>query len=250
MATIIAIPVALLVEGWRDDSATGGAATPSPTPVVSSSASDDAIQVAVAQDRDHCFYQFLVDGAPSTIPDPNLAGGVSRWVDSLDAVSADLSGMELTVNGTSEAPVTVREIRAVVTGRTEPPTGTKTQVGCGEGRGYSYVRFDLDKDPPAVSTGIEGESLDPTKKLVPLRFPVEVPRGRQASFYVQGVVSRFDVSWEIEIEWSSAGRTGTTRVRDEDGKPFRVAASNSVTATCTWTEQGQLMAAESQDCDR
>lgn len=54
-------------------------------------------------------------------------------------------------------------------------------------------------------------------------FPFRVSSSDVEVFDLDAHVEGHDVSWYLELEWSSGGRTGTLRV-DEGGEPFRTSS--------------------------
>ncbi|MFC4071471.1 hypothetical protein [Actinoplanes subglobosus] len=100
----------------------------------------------------------------------------------------------------------IRGIRAVVVGTRNPPlTGTEVAIGCGEPTTYQFPRSNLDVEPPTVTSEIFGAAED--LRLEPIKFPYGVS-AKNESFQVEAVASKFDVYWEIEIEWSWNGQEG------------------------------------------
>ncbi len=80
-----------------------------------------------------------------------------------------------------------------------------------------------------VDTGSFDVSLDLANPLVtPVSgqrdFPYSVSESDPEVFKVNAHTSGHDVSWYLELEWSSGARQGTVRV-DDHGKPFRTSAS-------------------------
>ncbi|MFY1651128.1 hypothetical protein ACN27J_09555 [Solwaraspora sp. WMMB762] len=218
--------------------------SPDATPVV-----DGPLVAAVATVDNHCRQTWITDKSPAEIPNPSL-GGIHDWVEALSAVHADSRGVTITVNATSEPQVVLRQIRAVVVGTREIPIpGTQIGIGCGEAISYRYISANLDVEPPAMTSATFGEAEDESGvSLTPIRFPYEVDTSDAESFYIEAQTSRFDVYWEIEIDWSWNGRTGTIRV-DDNGQPFRVSAAGNVTARCYWSETGVKIDSFSESCD-
>jgi hypothetical protein len=86
-------------------------------------------------------------------------------------------------------------------------------VGCGgnvDTRSFD-VRLD-DARPTARPQGGQGA------------FPYKVTADEPLVVYVTAHASAHDVSWALDLEWSSGGRSGTVRV-DDGGSPFRVSGN-------------------------
>jgi hypothetical protein len=85
-------------------------------------------------------------------------------------------------------------------------------VGCGGGVGTKSFDIDLDNGSPAV-----------TAKNGQRDFPYKVSESDPEVFYVIARTKAHDVRWDLSLDWSSGGRSGTVHL-DDDGRPFRTSA--------------------------
>ncbi|MFD0394325.1 hypothetical protein ACFQ3Z_26440 [Streptomyces nogalater] len=88
-------------------------------------------------------------------------------------------------------------------------------VGCGGGvPTHSFtVSLDAMRPSPVPEAGSDN-------------FPFKVSQSDPEVFYVTADASAYDVSWFLELTWSSGGRHGTL-VIDDAGHPFRTSGNNS-----------------------
>ncbi|MEU0389492.1 hypothetical protein [Streptomyces chartreusis] len=132
---------------------------------------------------------------------------VFQWVGSEDFWSPGV-GVRVLVEAVSQQAVVLKRMRPVVVSR-KPP---RPAYIAGEIMGILEVRgfmVNLDADVPV---------LVPRGSAAP-NFPFTVTSGDPELFEVLPS-SSFEVEWRLELEWTSAGRSGVT-VIDADGKPFR-----------------------------
>lgn len=87
-------------------------------------------------------------------------------------------------------------------------------VGCGAGVPTRSFTVALDAVRPAVVP----EAGQPN-------FPFKVSESEPEVFYVKAGASAYDVSWYLELAWSSGSRHGTVTI-DNNGKPFRTSGHN------------------------
>ena len=72
-------------------------------------------------------------------------------------------------------------------------------------------------------------------------FPFRVTSTDVEVFDLDAHVEGHDVSWYLELEWSSGGRDGTLRI-DDGGKPFRTSSIKArpqyfyVNDTARWSD--------------
>ncbi|MFB9852835.1 hypothetical protein ACFFMR_20885 [Micromonospora andamanensis] len=159
--------------------------------------------------------------------------------------------MILTVQGKSQARVVIDRVRVVtIEPRRVPVRGTEVDILCGEPFEYRYLEANLDRSPPTVTSKTTGSiSGEPDVRLDPAKFPYQVAIDEAESFVVSAVVSKYDVDWRIELDWSSQGRVGTM-VIDDEGRPFHTTSSSEALAKCVWADAGGLIKEMSSGCSR
>ncbi len=145
-----------------------------------------------------------------------------RWAADNQGVDADVTVVEVIVEGTGEAPVILRSLTVDVVGRDEPPEGAFVAA---EGAGAIAVRrfdVDLEQDPP---TAVFAAPDEPTPgQEEPIDFPYRVSLTDPEVFNLYASARSCDCRWTATLHWVSGGEEGST-VIDDGGEPFRTAAS-------------------------
>ncbi|WP_345940949.1 hypothetical protein [Streptomyces sp. E2N166] len=162
-----------------------------------------------------CEHAFLVDRSPQNVPEPPAQQDAVGWATPLGAVSANRQMAVLTVQGTGAETVVLKDLHVRVVS-SEPALDWNQYVmgnGCGGQVNTGSFDVSLDLANPLV-TPVSGQR----------DFPYSVSESDPEVFKVNAHTSGHDVSWYLELEWSSGARQGTVRV-DDHGKPFRTSAS-------------------------
>lgn len=162
-----------------------------------------------------CEHAFLIDRSPQNVPEPPAQQDAVGWATPLGAVSANRQMAVLTVQGTGAETVVLKDLHVRVVS-SEPALDWKQYVmgnGCGGQVDTGSFDVSLDLANPLV-TPVSGQR----------DFPYSVSESDPEVFKVNAHTSGHDVSWYLELEWSSGARQGTVRV-DDHGKPFRTSAS-------------------------
>ncbi|WP_330239333.1 helix-turn-helix domain-containing protein [Streptomyces sp. NBC_00525] len=169
-----------------------------------------------------CGQFFLLDRDPATVPPPAPPAGTRGWARALGGVDGGAMRLELTVQGTSEQAVVLTALHVRVLSRRAPLQQAAFSMGDGCGSGIEPQSFDVDLDDsrPALTpvAGQQGDEVVPAKD-----FPFRVSSSDVEVFDLDVHVEGHDVSWYLELEWSSGGRTGMLPVYD-GGKPFRTSS--------------------------
>ncbi|MFI9784946.1 hypothetical protein ACIHEI_15775 [Kitasatospora sp. NPDC051984] len=119
-----------------------------------------------------------------------------------------LSGglVRIFVEAVEDRAVLLRALRPIVVARRPPLDGTETtHLGIPQVRKYS---LDLDKNPP---------------RLKGPKFLYTVSPGDPEVFELTVTSTRHYVEWRLELDWTCAGRSGTS-VIDLGGHPFEFTA--------------------------
>lgn len=164
-----------------------------------------------------CEQSFLVDRSPQNVLPPPTQPDVAGWVTALGAVAADRQMTVFTVQGTGPETVVLENLHVRVVDSKEALDWNQYAMGIGCGGEASTKSFDvaLDLGNP-LAMPIAGQRA----------FPYTVSESDPELFYVNAHTSNHDVSWYLELEWSSGGRQGILRI-DDHGKPFRTSASKN-----------------------
>ncbi|MET7511686.1 helix-turn-helix domain-containing protein [Streptomyces albidoflavus] len=165
--------------------------------------------------ENQCSQRYLVDREPDAVRPPPVEQDAPAWVAAMGAVSADEQVVEVTLQGKGSETVVLQalHVRVVRTGEPLAWTDYGTGVGCGGGVALRAFDVDLDQGAPAARAA-DGQRP----------FPYKISESDPEMFRVTAHTGGRDVSWYLEVEWSSGERQGVFRV-DDRGRPFRTSAS-------------------------
>ncbi|WP_415941663.1 helix-turn-helix domain-containing protein [Streptomyces sp. 067-1] len=167
-----------------------------------------------------CDHAFLVDRSPENVPKPPPQQGAVGWAVPLKAVSANHQEAVLTVQGTGPETVILEDLHVRVVSSGPALDWNQYVMGNGCGGQVDTTSFDVSLDLGTPTATPIGGQRD---------FPYSVSESDAEVFHVTAHTSEHDVSWYLELEWSSGGRHGITRV-DDHGKPFRTSASRDASS--------------------
>ncbi|MGW2818530.1 helix-turn-helix domain-containing protein [Streptomyces sp. NPDC001415] len=170
-----------------------------------------------------CGKFYLLDQKPGAVPPPPTNEQDRRaWARALGGVDGGDLKLELTATGKSQDSVVITGINVRVVGREAPLKWTAYSMGSGCGGGVVPQTFDVNLDAAQpVSKPVAGHQGD---AVVPAKdFPFKVSTTDPEVFDLQMHTEAHDVSWYLEVSWSSGERSGKIRV-DDNGKPFRTSA--------------------------
>jgi hypothetical protein len=163
-----------------------------------------------------CGRRYLIDRPAAAVPAPPTAeGGAEEWVQALGAVSADGQSVELTVRPAGEEALVLRALRVRVVRSAAPVDWNAYSVGahCSAATDAKNFGVDLDASRPSARPAGGQRSL-----------PYRVSGSAPEVLDVRAAAREHDVSWYLELDWSSGDRRGSLRV-DDEGKPFRTSAT-------------------------
>ncbi|MFC9942532.1 helix-turn-helix domain-containing protein [Streptomyces pratensis] len=176
-----------------------------------------------------CGQYYLFDQEPDDVPPAPPPQDTRGWARVLDGVDGGDMKLELTLQGTSGEAVVLNGLHVRVLGRNAPLAWGAYSMGNGCGGGITPQTFDIDLDdsrPRAKPVAGEDAGV-----AVPAKdFPYRVSSTDVEVFHLDAHVEGHDVTWYLELEWTSGGRSGILRV-DDGGKPFR---TSSLTARPTY----------------
>ncbi|MFD5639358.1 helix-turn-helix domain-containing protein [Streptomyces sp. NPDC127077] len=197
-----------------------GGPVPEDSAAQGGAAGDGAGAPAVAVDpykwEDPCSQHYLVNrAAPQVPPPPPNESDARGWVTALGGVAGGEQMIALTVQGTGRATVVLEALHVRVVGKDVPLAWNDYAmgVGCGGSVGTKSFAVDLDAGQPVIA--LKGGQRD---------FPYKVSESDPEVFYVLADAQAHDVSWYLELDWSSGTKSGTVRV-DDHGKPFRTSGN-------------------------
>ncbi|GGN85220.1 transcriptional regulator [Streptomyces albiflavescens] len=162
-----------------------------------------------------CSQHYLVNRKAAQVPPPPTESDARGWVNALGGVPGGEQMVALTVQGTGKATVVLEALHVRVVGKSAPLAWNDYAMGVGCGGGVETASFhvDLDAGRPAA-----------TPKAGQRDFPYKVSESDPEVFYVFADALAHDVSWYLELDWSSGNRHGTVRI-DDKGKTFRTSGN-------------------------
>ncbi|MFI7239975.1 helix-turn-helix domain-containing protein [Streptomyces cyaneofuscatus] len=166
-----------------------------------------------------CGQFFLLNRGPEGVDPPPPPQDRRGWARSYGGVDAGNMLLQLTVQGTSREAVVLKGLYVRVVSRKAPLPWSAYLMGNGCGSGIAPQTFasDLDSGHPVI-TPVPGSQGDRTIPAVP--FPYKVSSEDVEVFNLDMKAGGYDVTWYLELKWSSGGREGMLRI-DDHGKPFR-----------------------------
>ncbi|MGW6981674.1 helix-turn-helix domain-containing protein [Streptomyces sp. NPDC054932] len=165
-----------------------------------------------------CGQHYLIDKPPAQVGPPPVERDAPAWVAAAGAVPADEQYVTLTLQGSGADTVVLDGLTVRTVAKRAPlPWNDYAMgypgVGCGAG-------------VPTRTFGVALDSARPSVAPVPGQrdFPFSVSESQPEVFHIKAAASAHDVSWYLELSWSSGSRRGTLRI-DHNGNPFRTSGS-------------------------
>ncbi|MEV5581215.1 helix-turn-helix transcriptional regulator [Streptomyces parvus] len=167
-----------------------------------------------------CGQHYLVNQGPDELDPPPAPQDRRGWAESYGGVEGGNTRLQLTVQGTSREAVVLKAMNVRVVSRKAPLPWSAYLMGNGCGSGITPQTFasNLDAGHPTLRAvpGTQGDIEVPA-----VDFPYKVSSEDVEVFNLEMKAVSYDVSWYLELEWSSGGKEGTLRI-DDRGKPFRL----------------------------
>ncbi|MFD8425532.1 helix-turn-helix domain-containing protein [Streptomyces sp. NPDC059466] len=164
---------------------------------------------------DPCSQHYLLNRKPAQVPPPPNEADARGWVGALGGVAGGQQMLALTVQGTGRATVVLKALHVRVLEKNAPLAWNDYAMGVGCGGGVQTKSFAVDLDAGRPVTAPKAGQRD---------FPYKVSESDPEVFYVFADAQAHDVSWYLELDWSSGSKSGTVRV-DDHGKPFRTSGN-------------------------
>lgn len=184
-----------------------------------------------------CGQYYLLDQAPEAVPPPPAPQDHRSWARALGGVDGGHMLLQLTATGRTADSVVLNAVHLRVVERGEPLDWNAYSMGDGCGGGVTPQTFDIDLDTahPLVKpvAGQDGDTVVPAKD-----FPYKVASNDPQVLNLDLHTEAHDVSWYLELDWSSGDRRGTVRV-DDGGKPFRTSATKGRTEYGYWPDRSE-----------
>ncbi|MFI1361190.1 helix-turn-helix domain-containing protein [Streptomyces sp. NPDC020898] len=158
-----------------------------------------------------CSQHYLVDQKPEQVPPPPSEADARGWVTALGGVAAGQQMLALTVQGTGRATVVLEALHVRVVEKSAPLAWNDFAMGVGCGGGVGTASFGVNLDAGRPATSPKSGQRD---------FPYKVSESDPEVFYIFADARTHNVSWYLELDWSSGNKQGTVRIND-NGRPFR-----------------------------
>ncbi|MFB6895892.1 helix-turn-helix domain-containing protein [Streptomyces hydrogenans] len=172
-----------------------------------------------------CGHTYLAERTPAPPPEPADA---RRWAAAAGAVHGGETLVRVSVQGRGAAAVVLQGLHVRVVERGTPPAWSAYRMDDGCGGAVTPRRFEVDLDRPRpVARALDGydASGEEGRTLPAVSFPYAVTAADPEELLVSARAARCDCRWFLELEWSAEGRSGTVRIGDEDGSPFRTSGT-------------------------
>ncbi|MET7519673.1 helix-turn-helix transcriptional regulator [Streptomyces sp. NPDC005480] len=161
-----------------------------------------------------CSQHFLIDRPPAQVPPPPLEQDAPNWVGAIGAVASGEQLIKLTVQGTGSDTVVLEDMDVRVMKSGAPLAWNDYSMGVGCGGNVETKSFGVDLDAPRPVSAPKNGQRD---------FPYKVSESDPEVFYIKANTKAHDVSWVLELKWSSGSRHGVLKV-DDQGRAFRTSA--------------------------
>ncbi|MFH9722274.1 helix-turn-helix domain-containing protein [Streptomyces sp. NPDC017254] len=171
--------------------------------------------------KNGCGHTYLVERPP---PPPPEAADARSWAAAQGAVDGGETLVRVSLQGKGAAAVVLQalHVRVVERGTPLPWAAYRMDEGCGGA--VTPRRFEVDLDRPRpVARALDGydASGQEGRTLPAVSFPYAVSAAEPEELLVSAGTAGCDCRWYLELVWSSEGRSGTVRIADRDGRPFR-----------------------------
>jgi hypothetical protein len=177
----------------------------------------------------------------TTMPVPALNEAPQTWAGAVGAVHAGHLRFELTIQGTTSQAVVLHSLTVhIVTSVPAPTSWTAYTLadGCGGGLQPAYYAINLDSSAPQA-TPEAGTQADGTR-IPASSFPYQVSSADPQVIDLDAAVSSADVTWYLDLVWSSGTQQGTYRI-DDNGHPVHTIGTSGAphytwhTGSTTWS---------------
>ncbi|WP_042428612.1 helix-turn-helix domain-containing protein [Streptacidiphilus anmyonensis] len=167
-----------------------------------------------------CGQWFLMQQQPGKVPPPPSLEQTGAWASALGGVPGGHLRLQLTVQSTNGQPVVLHALFVHVISSKPAPKGNAFTPGSGCGGGLDPASFAVNLDQPVPRTtpvaGYVGNGVTATVT----NFPYQVSAGDPQVLDVDASTVGRDVSWYLELSWSSGDRQGQLPITSQ-GRPFR-----------------------------
>lgn len=170
-----------------------------------------------------CDHSYLIDKAPTEVPEPPVEADAADWSAELAGVDARRTIVEVTVAGTGDEPVVLQGLTVRVVHRRAPLSWNVYAMNLGCGGALSPATYAVDLDQPRPIARARG-GHDGENPLPAVTFPFRVSRTDPVVLLVVAQTLNCDCDWFLELAWTAGGRTGTKTIGNGE-RPFRTSGS-------------------------
>ncbi|MEU3476774.1 helix-turn-helix domain-containing protein [Streptomyces sp. NPDC033754] len=175
--------------------------------------------------QDGCGHVYLVDRGPGGFGPPPPPGDAATWAGAKRAVHGGETRVRISLQGRSpSSAVVLQALHVRVVGRAQPLPWAAYRMGGGCGGAVTPRHFAVDLDRPRpLARPVDGYDASGAEgRTIPaVSFPYAVTSADPEELLVTARTAGCDCRWYLELAWSSEGRSGTVRIGDGEGKPFR-----------------------------
>ncbi|MCX5398840.1 helix-turn-helix transcriptional regulator [Streptomyces sp. NBC_00102] len=186
-----------------------------------------------------CGQYTLLDDDPSDVPPPPPPQSSRGWAKALGGVDGGSQLLEVTLQGSSSEAVVVSALHVRVVTRKAPLAWNSFSMAEGCGSSIFPQSFDIDLDDAQPRTkpvaGKQGDEVVPAQD-----FPFRTSSTDVQVLNLDAHVEGHDVSYYLELDWTSGDRSGTLRV-DDHGEPFRTSSVKARPEYIYWQDRAQWM---------
>ncbi|WP_329095763.1 helix-turn-helix domain-containing protein [Streptomyces sp. NBC_01439] len=161
-----------------------------------------------------CGQHYLIDKPPAQVGPPPVERDAPAWVAAAGAVPAGEQYVTLTLQGSGADTVVLDGLAVRTVAKRAPLPWNDYAMG--------YPGVGCGADVPTRSFDVALDSARPAVVPVPGQrdFPFSVSESQPEVLHIKAATSAHDVSWYVELSWSSGSRYGTLKI-DHNGRPFR-----------------------------
>jgi plasmid maintenance system antidote protein VapI len=180
------------------------------------------VQATVLSDNwdTQCDQWFLLAQPPGKVPPPPPLQETNAWASALGGIPAGHLRLQVTAQVLPGQPVVLHTLYVHVASSKPAAKGLAYTPGSGCGGGLEPASFgvDLDASVPRAKPVHAAGGGDGTTPIA--HFPFQVSAGDSEVLDVDAHTADQDVTWYLELAWSSGDRQGVLRI-DDHGRPFR-----------------------------
>jgi plasmid maintenance system antidote protein VapI len=181
------------------------------------------LQVSVLADNwdMQCGQWFLMQQQPGEVPPPPSLEQTNAWASALGGVPGWHLRLQLTVQSLPGQSVVLHALYVHVISGRPAPKGTAYTPGSGCGGGLNPASFAVDLDATVPRTRPVAGYVGSGETSTLTNFPYQVSTGDPQVLDVDATTVGQDVSWYLELAWSSGDRQGLLPIKGDNGRPFR-----------------------------